>query len=214
MPAGFLMARSRNPATTAVLTALGINFMPALAPTNQMTYDPGQFYNFALAIVAGCTVAAMAFRLLPPLPPELRARRLLTLALRDLRRLAIAPLLPRSADWESRMYGRLAALPDEAESLQRARLLAALSVGSDIIQLRHAAPRLAVISGLDRALEAFIHENSSVAIARLHQLDQRITSNPEAAADPTIALRARGHILVISETLAEHAAYFDAEATA
>jgi uncharacterized membrane protein YccC len=214
MPAGFLMARSRKPATTAVLTALGINFMPALAPTNQMTYDPGQFYNFALAIVAGCTVAAMAFRLLPPLPPELRARRLLTLALRDLRRLAIAPLLPRSADWESRMYGRLAALPDEAESLQRARLLAALSVGSDIIQLRHAAPRLAVISGLDRALEAFIHENSSVAIARLHQLDQRITSNPEAAADPTIALRARGHILVISEALAEHAAYFDAEATA
>jgi hypothetical protein len=28
------------------------------------------------------------------------------------------------------------------------------------------------------------------------------------------ALRARGHILVLSEALAEHAAYFDAEATA
>jgi uncharacterized membrane protein YccC len=214
MPAGFLMARSRKPAMTAVLTALGINFMPALAPTNQMIYNPGQFYNFALAIVAGCTVAAMAFRLLPPLPPELRARRLLTLALRDLRRMAVAPRWPKSQDWDELLYARLAALPEQAEPLQRARLLAALSVGSNIIQLRHTAPRLAVISGLDRALEAFIHGKSSVAIARLHQLDQRIASNLEAAAEPTIALRARSRILVISEALAEHAAYFDAEATA
>ena len=74
--------------------------MPLLSPTNQMNYDTVQFYNAALAIVVGCSVAPLAFRLLPPLSPELRARRLLALTLRDLRRLAVASQLPRLEDWE------------------------------------------------------------------------------------------------------------------
>jgi len=144
----------------------------------------------------------------------LRTRRLLALTLRDLRGLAVAPLWSRTQDWEELMYGRLAAMPDQAEPLQRARLLAALSVGSEIIQLRHAALRLGAISELDAALEAFAQGNSAVAFARLHQLDQRIASNPGAAPDSAIALRARGRILVISEALAEHASHFDAGAIA
>ena len=214
IPVGFATARSRHPAALAIFTAMGVNFVPLLAPTNPMSYDPSQFYNTALAVLAGCGVAALAFRLLPPLLPPVRARRLLALTLRDLRRLAIASLLPRSEDWESRMFGRLASLPNEAEPLQRARLLAALSVGSDIIQLRHAAPRLGVNSELDTALEAFVQGNSAVAIARLHQLDQRIASNLDTAPEPAIALRARGRILVISEAIAAHASYFDAGAIA
>jgi uncharacterized membrane protein YccC len=214
IPVGFATARSRHPAAMAVFTAMGVNFVPLLAPTNPMSYDPTQFYNTALAVLVGCGVAALAFRLLPPLLPPVRARRLLALTLRDLRRLAIASLPPRSEDWESGMYGRLAALPNEAEPLQRARLLAALSVGSEIIHLRGAAPRLGVNSELDTAIEAFTQGNSAVAIARLHQLDARIASNPDAAPEPAIALRARGRILVISEALAEHASYFDAEALA
>jgi hypothetical protein len=144
----------------------------------------------------------------------LRTRRLLALTLRDLRGLVVARLWPRSEDWEELMYGRLAALPDQAEPLQRARLLAALSVGSEIIQLRHAAPRLGAISELDAALAAFAQGNSAVAIARLHQVDQRIASNPDAVPETAIALRARGRILVISEALAKHASYFDAGAIA
>src|SRR5712671_157953 len=210
IPFGFATARSRHPAALAIFTAMGVNFVPLLAPTNPMSYDPSQFYNTALAVLAGCGVAALAFRLLPPLLPPVRARRLLALTLRDLRRLAIASLLPRSEDWESRMFGRLVALPNEAEPLQRARLLAALSVGSDIIHLRRAALRLGVISELDTALEAFVQGNSAVAIARLHQLDQRIASNLDTAPEPSIALRARGRILVISESIAAHASYFDA----
>jgi uncharacterized membrane protein YccC len=214
IPAGFAMAHSRQPAATVVLTAMGVNFMPLLAPTNQMSYDPGQFYNSALAIAAGCGVAAVAFRLLPPLPPALRARRLLALALDDLRGLAITASPPRLEDWEGRMFGRLAALPDQAEPLQRARLLAALSVGSEIIQLRHAALHLGAAAELDAALATLAQGNSAVTIARLHQLDQRVASNPDSAPDPATALRARGRILVITEALAEHALYFDTEATA
>jgi uncharacterized membrane protein YccC len=216
IPVGFVMAQTwnRQPAVWAVFTAMGMNFLPVLRPTNPITYDTQQFYNTALAVFVGCAVAALLFRLLPPIPPALRARRLLALSLRDLRGLAVAFRPPSSEDWEGRIYTRLAALPDQAEPLQRARLLAALSVGSEIIHFRPIAARLGVNAEFDAALEAFAQGNSAVAIARLHQLDQRIASNPDAAPEPAIALRARGRILVISEALAEHASYFDAGAIA
>ena len=143
------MAYSRTAAVIVICTALAFSFNPLLAPTNPMTYDTAQYYNAAAGDrSSGCgIVPALAFSLLPPLSPALRTRRLLALTLRDLRRLATARLRPTSEDWDGRMYGRLAALPDQAEPLQRARLLAALSVGSEIIQLRHVAPSLGVARG-------------------------------------------------------------------
>jgi uncharacterized membrane protein YccC len=214
IPAGFALARSRQPAAMAVFTAMAMNFLPLLAPTNEMSYDTAQYYNTALSIVAGCSVAPLAFRLLPPLSPALRARRLLSLTLRDLRRLAAARELPRSNDWDSRVLGRLTALPDQAESLQRARLVAALSVGAEIIQLRQMAPSLGAGAELDAAFEAVALGNSAIAIAQLRQLDRRLASSPGSSQETLTALRARGRILVISEALAEHSPYFDAGAPA
>ena len=52
------------------------------------------------------------------------------------------------------MYGRLSVMPDQAEPLQRSQLVAALSVGSEIIQLRRIAPRLGLGADLDAALAA------------------------------------------------------------
>ena len=138
VPAGALMAQSWQ---TPMFTAMAANFVPLLAPANQMSYDTLQFYNAALAIVAGVGAGALSFRLLPPLSPALRTRRLLALTLRDLRRLTTGPI-PRTAnEWEARTYGRLSALPEQAEPLQRAQLLAALSVGTEIIRLRRIARR-------------------------------------------------------------------------
>src|SRR5208337_5631802 len=108
----------------------------------------------ALAVFAGGAAAMLSFRLLPPLSPALRTRRLLALALRDLHRLAVDSLPPSSEDWEGRMYSRLAALPDIAEPLQRAQLLAALSVGNEIMQLRRISPLLGLDPELDAALAA------------------------------------------------------------
>src|SRR5262249_8781883 len=158
----------------AVFSIMPPGFMSLLAPTNQMTYDTGQFYNSSLAIIAGAGVAPLAFRLLPPLSPALRARRLLALTLRDLRRLATAPLPPRLEEWEGRIYGRLVALPDQAEPPQRAQLLAALSVGAEIIQLRHIAPDLGTATQLDTTLMAFARGQSAIAIARLRELELRL----------------------------------------
>src|SRR3954468_2737309 len=180
VPAGFALACSRQPAAIAVFTAVSVNVMPLLAPTNQMSYDTTQFYNSALSIAAGCVVAPLAFRLLPPLPPALRARRLLFLTLRDLRRHAIARSLARSEHWEGLMYARLPALPDQADPLQRAQLLAALSVGSEIIELRHLAARVGAAVEFDAALAAFAEGNSAIAAARLRQLDRQLASAPGA----------------------------------
>jgi uncharacterized membrane protein YccC len=205
VPVGALLARWQTPMFTAMI----LGFVPLLAPENQMSYDTVQFYNGALAIVAGSGAAAVSFRLLPPLSPAFRARRLLTLTLRDFRRLATGRAPWTADDWEGRMYGRLAVLPDAAEPLQRSQLVAALAVGTEIIQLRRIVPQLGLGSDLDAALEALARGNGAIATARLARLDDRLASLPGAASVASLALHARGSILAISEALIAHAAYFN-----
>jgi uncharacterized membrane protein YccC len=105
-------------------------FMPLLAPTNQMSYDVATFYSAALGIVVGAGAATLAFRLIPLLLPAYRTRRLLDLALSDLRRLLRRRVVSNVHAWDDRGIGRLSALPDRAEPLQRARLLAVVLAGA------------------------------------------------------------------------------------
>jgi len=119
-----------------------------------MSYDTVQFYNDALAIIAGNAIAALSFRLLPPLWPGFRSQRLLALTLHDLHRLAARPLQRSSDNWEGHMYSRLAALPNEATPLQRAQLVAALSVGTEIVHLHWMTPPLGFEGELHSALGA------------------------------------------------------------
>ena len=111
-----------QPWQPAIFTAIAAFFPPLLAPANQMTYDIQQFYNTALAIIAGSGAAALSFRLMPPLSSAFRTRRLLAPTLRDLRRLAPGPIPRTPEDWEGRVYGRFTVLPDEALPLQRSQL--------------------------------------------------------------------------------------------
>jgi uncharacterized membrane protein YccC len=207
VPAGAGLALA-PPSQTIVFLAMVSNFLPLLAPANPESYDTQQFYNNALGIVAGSGAAALSFRLLPPLSPAFRTRRLLGLTLRDLRRLATGPIPDTAKDWQDHLFGRLAVLPDAAQPLQRAQLMAAFSVGSAIIQLRRVCRRLDLGSGLNVVLEAFARGNCATATARLGDLDRALTSRPGFA-----ALRARGLILAISEAVTQHGAYFDAGAS-
>jgi uncharacterized membrane protein YccC len=213
IPAGFAMARSRHPAAIAVSTATGVNIIPLIAPTNPMSYDTVQFSNAAMSVVAGCLVAPLAFSLLPPLSPALRTRRLLKFALRDMRRLATELKLPAPEDWQHRMYSRLAALPDQAEPLQRARLLAALSVGSAIIELRRSGLQIGAAAELDAAWQAIAQGQGAAAVTGLHQLERRLAIGSDEV-DIAVVLRARSRMLVVAEALAEHCFYFDTGASA
>src|SRR5208283_6181803 len=112
--------RDMPPATTALTTRWRRSSESAIPAAsfaaeimNQNNADSGipsdsLRSDTALAVFAGGAAAMLSFRLLPPLSPALRTRRLLALALRDLHRLATRS--QRSpVDWEGRMHSRLAA---------------------------------------------------------------------------------------------------------
>jgi hypothetical protein len=153
--------------------------------------------------------ATLAMVLVPPLSPALRVRRLLALTLRDLRRLAAGRIALAIDDWEGRVYGRLTALPSAAEPLQLAWLVAALSVGTEIIQLRRIISRLELRPDIDAAFMALAQGDSAEATQRLARIDRRLAALPGTGAGAWLALRARGRILAISEALTQHPAYFD-----
>jgi uncharacterized membrane protein YccC len=209
IPAGALSALSWQ---AAIFGSIASWFVPLVTPANPITYDTLQFYNSALAIVAGAGAAALAFRLLPPLSPGLRTHRLLAFSLRDLRRLTTGPIPWTANEWEGRVYSRLSELPEQAEPLQRAQLLAALAVGTEIIRLRRVARRFELQPELDAALDALAGGDSSAAIERLGGLDQMLAALSISRPGARIRLRARGSILAMSEALAQHAAYFDSGA--
>jgi uncharacterized membrane protein YccC len=207
IPAGALSALSWQ---VAIFGSIASWFVPLVAPENPNTYDTLQFYNSTLAIVSGAGAAALAFRLLPPLSPALRTHRLLVLTLRDLRRLTTGPISWTVNEWEGRVYRRLSALPEQAEPLQRAQLMAALSVGTEIIRLRRVARRFDQDAELDTTFEALARGDSSVATERLARLDHRLAALPGRGA--RVRLRAHSSILAMSEALTQHAAYFDSGA--
>ena len=103
------------------------------------------------------------------------------------------------------MYGRFAVLPDQAQPLQRSQLMAAFSVGTEIIQLRHTCHRLDLSGDLDAALEAVERGNCAIATAKIAALDAALTSCPDRA-----AIRARSLVLALSQALTQHSPYFEA----
>ena len=211
VPAGVLMARPMaQPWQTAMFTAVTVNFVPLLAPANQMTYDPQQFFNAALAIVGGVGVGVLSFRLLPPLSPAMRTRRVLRLSLRDLRRLAAGGRWTPDG-WKILIHSRLSALPAEAQPLQRAQLLAALSLGSEILRLQRIGQRFGLVADFDQVCGAVARGNSAAATELLAALGDRLASPSESGPGASLRLRARARILAISELLTLHARYFDSE---
>jgi len=210
-PAGALMTQPRQ---TAMFTAIVALFIPLLTPANSTNYDLAQFYNSVLAVSAGVGAGALAFCLWPPLSPTLRTRRLLAHTRRDLRRLAKGSIWS-SNDWEQRVYQRFTVLPDAAELLERAQLVAALLVGSEMIRLRRLTRRFdfGFDFNLDLAFDALSRGESAVASKRLSDVDRMLAALPSGWPGARVRLRARSSILAMSEALLRHAPYFDSQTT-
>jgi uncharacterized membrane protein YccC len=208
IPVGALAAQSWQ---AAIFSPMAANFVPLVAPANVMSYDGAKFSNGALAIIVGTACAAISFRLLPPLSPAFHTHRLLALSLRDLRRLAAGARWQKRDDWEDRMYGRVEALPDTAEPLQRAQLTAALAAGTEILRLRRLMHRLELSSRIDEPLRALAIGDPVLSTAWLARIDADLASQAAGTMNRTL-LRARGSILVLSDLITQHAAYFGAGA--
>jgi hypothetical protein len=85
-------------------------------------------------------------------------------------------------------------------------LLAALSLGTEIILLRPIARRYSLGPDLQDALAAVAEGRSAIAVARLKRVDGALA---DLGTTETAALRGRGSILVISDVLTKHPEYFD-----
>ena len=204
VPIGAGLALARQPWQLGLFTGMAALFLPLLQPANPEIYDPQAFYNTSSAIIFGAGVAALSFRLIPPPSPAFRARRLLTLTLRDLRRLALGY---SQSNWQGLVNGRLSAMPDQATPIQRAQLVAALAAGCEIIRLRHIALHLGLAPKLDAALAALAQGDSARVTAQLSQFAEALAADgPDADA----VLHARSSILVLSEALTRHSVYFNA----
>jgi uncharacterized membrane protein YccC len=193
-----------------VFVALGVNFIALLRPSNPALYDPEQYYNSAIALFGGVAFAMLAMRLLPPMPPKMRMQRLLALTLRDLRRLTHAKLPRSPARWERQIHGRLCAIPVSVDTLQAARMMAALSAGREIIRLRCIALRFHIGSELEPAMAAIAAGNSEAAIQALDRFDGALARLPAERPGIRLRLRARGTIRSIADSFSRHADFFDA----
>jgi uncharacterized membrane protein YccC len=207
-----LGAMQAQPWRTGVFLGAVYTFFTFLSPTNEMIYDTSQFYNTSLSTIAGMSAAVLALLLLPPLPPLLRARRLLALTLHDFQQLAVRTPVPGAESWIGKTAGRLSALPDQARLVQFAVLGTALSAGAELIRLRRLASRFGFSALLNASLGAIAHGQSQLAINRLAEADTELSQpgNNQASAD--IRIEARAKISLLSEALSRHGAYFDGRA--
>lgn len=186
-------------------------FISILAPANQPIYDPGTFFNSALAISVGTIVAAISLRLVPPLPPEWRVRRLLALSLRDLRRLATRRHWPSRSEWIDLACQRLAALPPQATLEEVAQLIAALSAGEAVIKLRNSGVHGADRVMLERALAHFAAADVVSACDWFARFREQQSAG--TAAGPLSGLHTRATAAVIALILRRHAEFFSTRVT-
>src|SRR5262249_35642541 len=164
IPIGAMAARSwRQP----LFAAAAATIVPLVSPSNYQTYDAGAFYNSALVLMLGVALSLLALRLIPPLSPAYRARRLLALTLRDLRRLTCGPCPAAGHVWRRHVHSRMCALTDGMDLVQHARMAAALAVGNTILRLRHLTARLHLSGDMQLVLHALRRGNSSAAVTAL-----------------------------------------------
>ena len=203
VPVGFMMAHSRQPMVLAVVTAMGFNFMPLLAPANQMSYDTAQFYNSALAIFAGCAIAPLSFRLLPPLSPGSAGA---PAPRPDLARSAPPGGWPRAA--ETRSLARPHLRPPRGVAGSGRTFAARAATRGALRRRRHHATSsvspacLISARSWTRRLPPCRSATRRRARTWLARLDHRLASATEAEPDAALALRARARILALSEALA------------
>ena len=211
LPLGALSAGSWR---KMVFVAAVSNFMPILALENEPSYDAARLFDTVLAVSAGTLIAAIFFRLLPPVPPQRRIERLLRFTLQDLRDLAAGRRAFARGAWLNLLSARLAAMPQQASLEQQAELLATLSVGEASIALLAAqcagtSPDTAGLAAVDLLECAF----ASLAAGKIAEARAAFIRLAASQSEP---LPSRGqprvdiavHATLIADALARHEPFF------
>lgn len=189
------------------------NFVPLIAPTNVMVFDPQMYLNTAFGLVAGCVAGAATLLIIPQPSPRVRAQRLVDLSIRDLRRLAAGRRRWTFRQWQGRMYSRLVALPPECEPVQRSRLAATLTVGVQVIRLRQLAKDSRIGAEISDILAALAAGNLPRLQYTLGELDKEIASSPDKQSGMRGRMRTRAMLLAIAEAVDRQGDYFGSQPT-
>ncbi len=188
-----------------------VNFVPLVAPTNVMVFDPEVYLNTAFGLVAGCVAGAVTLLVIPQPSPGVRAQRLVDLSIRDLRRLAAGQRRWTFRQWQGRMYSRLVALPAECEPVQRSRLAATLTVGVQVIRLRHLSKDSRTSAEISDILAALGAGDLPRLQHTLAELDKEIASIPVDQPGMRGRMRARAMLLAIAEAVDRQGDYFGSQ---
>ncbi len=200
-------ALSTIPRLAPYLVLAVANFCPLMALTNVINYDTLAFYNSALPILLGVCAAAVALYVIPPVPPRVRAANLLFATLVELRRHLTGPRPIDRASWDARLYRRLAAMPDGAEPAERGRLVAALTVGQEVLQLRRLAAGTFVSRELQYCFLDVAEGQLPRAFSGFSAIDRWLAVAP-LPSGPAATMRARAALQALEEALDAHPVYF------
>jgi uncharacterized membrane protein YccC len=204
-----LGALSTIPLLAPYFLAAAINFVPLFTPTNQMIYNPVAYYNSALGLLAGCAAGGLALILIPSLSVQLRSQRLVDLSIRDLRRLAAGRRRWTLGQWQSRIYARLTAMPDEAEPAQRSYLVATLSVGWQLIRLQRLSRHDRIGAGISEVQTSLAAGDLPKLKAVLDEVDREIAAMPDAKPGARGRMRARAALRAIGEAVNRQNEHFE-----
>ena len=203
VPLGMLAAGSWH---KTAFVAMVTNVMPILAIQNEPSYEATRVLNTAIAVFAGTALAAIAIRLVPPLPAARRIQRLLALTLCDLRGLLVGRRRFTLAVWVRLVSQRLAVMPLQASLEERAQLLAALSVGEAAISLLGARRQASAGRALDQAFADLAEANIVAAREELTRFAAQQFAHPEV--EPQREMQAAVHATLIADALDVHPHFF------
>ena len=147
VPAALGMA---NPRHVGVATAFAINFLAFLSPHQQMIYDPGPFFAGSASILVGILIAIGVFIVVLPADPWVTVARISQAMREDLARLCLHERIPRRSAFESLAYDRINQLMPQVQRTGRrgdpilGGSIAAVTVGLEVLRLRHAQLNSAV----------------------------------------------------------------------
>jgi uncharacterized membrane protein YccC len=147
VPAALGMA---NPRHVGVATAFAINFLAFLSPHQQMTYDPGPFLAGSASILVGILIAIGVFIVVLPADPWVTVERISQAMREDLARLCLHERIARRSAFESLAYDRINQLMPQVQRTGRrgdpilGGSIAAVTVGLEVLRLRHAQLNSAV----------------------------------------------------------------------
>lgn len=209
VPLGVLQAGSWH---NVAFLGMSIAALPLLGVGNPTSYDAAAYLNLALSIVTGTVIGTLFFTLLPMIPPQQRARRLIGLSLHDFRRLPQVPTAGTAARWAARLTRRAEALPPQATPEQAGSLMALLALGQAVLQLRALATDAPTGRALQHALDALAAGQVATARDALSKaaLAEAITDDPLGRQQ----LKARAALDVIRDTIDLHTELLSAGAVA